>query len=65
MKLVVVTAKQSTSVNLNDLENRIHINPKGLLGICDCEKNENANTLGKQIISLVGIRRKLLIRKAG
>ena len=28
MKLAVVNAKQSTSVNLNDLENRIHMNPK-------------------------------------
>ena len=32
---------------------------------CDCDKNKLLNIAGKQIITLTGIRRKLLIGKAG
>ena len=32
---------------------------------CDCDKNEIAKTAGEQITTLTGIRRKLLIGKAG
>ena len=49
MKLVVVTAKQSTSVNLNDLENRIHNNPKGLLGIAIMRRMKMQTLLGSRL----------------
>ena len=53
MKLTVVTVKQST------------LNTKHLSGIIIVIRMKLQNTAGKQITTLAGIRRKLLIGKAG
>ena len=42
MKLTAVTAKQSTSMNLNDLQNRVQMNTKISVRNYDCEKNKIA-----------------------
>ena len=65
MKFTVVTVKQSTSVNLNDLQNRVEMNTKDLSGIAIVIGMKLQNTVGKQITTLAGIKRKLLIGKAG
>ena len=65
MKLTVVTVKQFTLVNLNGLENRVQMNTRDLSGIAIVIRMKLLKTAGKQIITLTGIRRKLLIRKAG
>ena len=39
MKLTVVTAKQSTLMNLNGLENRVPMNTKDLSGIAIVKRN--------------------------
>ena len=65
MKLTVVTVKQFTLVNLNGLENRVQMNTTDLSGIATVIRMKLLNTAGKQIITLTGIRRKLLIGKAG
>ena len=62
MKLNVVTVKQSTLVNLNGPENRVQMNSKDLPAVVITMKLQN--TVGKQIRTLAGIRRKLLIGKA-
>ena len=63
MKLTVVTVKQFTLVNLNGLSNRVQMNTKHLSGIAIVIRMKLLNTAGKQIITLTGIRRKLLIGK--
>ena len=65
MKLTVVTVKQSTSVNLNGLQNRVQMNAKDPSGIAIVIRMKLLNTAGKQITTLTGIRRKLLIGKPG
>ena len=54
-----------TLVNLNGLWNRIQMNTKDLSGIAIMIRIKLLNTAGKQITTLTGIRRKLLIGKAG
>ena len=65
MKLIVVTVKQSTSANLNGLKNRVQMNTKDLSGIAIVKRMRLRNTVSKQITTLAGIRRKLLIGKVG
>ena len=65
MKLTAVTVKQFTLVNLNSLQNRVQMNTKDLPGIAIVIRMKLLNTVGKQITTLTGIRRKLLIGKAG
>ena len=65
MKLTVVTVKQFTLVNLNDLYNRDQMNTKDLSEIAFEIRMKLLNTTGKQITTLTRIRRKLLIGKAG
>ena len=65
MKLTVVTVKQFTLVNLNGLENRVQMKTKDLSRIAIVIRMKLLNTTGKQIITLTGIRRNLLIGKAG
>ena len=62
MKWTVVTAKQSTSVNLNGLLNRVQINTNDLSKIAIVKKIVE-HCAGKQITTLAGIRRTLLIGK--
>ena len=52
-------------MNLNGLENSVEINTKDLSGIAIVIGVKLLNTVGKQITTLAGIRRKLLIWKAG
>ena len=54
MKITLVTVNQSTSVNLTIY----------LSGIAIVIRMKLKNTVGKQITTLAGIRRKLLIGKA-
>ena len=63
MKLTVVTVKQFTWVNLNGIKNCVQMNTKDLSMIMI--RMKLLNTAGKQIITLTGIRRNLLIEKAG
>ena len=65
MKLTLVIAKQSTSVNLNSILNCVQINTRDMPGIAIVERIKLQNTVGKQITTLAGIRRILLMRKAG
>ena len=65
MILTVVTTKQSILVNLNGLQNCVQIKTKDLSGIVIVIRVKLQNTVGKQITTLAGIRRKLLIWKAG
>ena len=65
MKLTVVTVKQSSLVNLNSVSNRVQMNTKDLSGIAIVIRMKLLNTDGKKITTLTGIRRKLLIGKAG
>ena len=65
MKLAVVTAKQFTSINLNGPENCVQMNTKDLSGIAIVIRIKLQSTVGKQITTLIGIRRKLLIGKTG
>ena len=65
MKLTVVAAKQSTSVNLNGFKSRVQMNTKDLSGIAIVKRIKLRNTVEKQITTLAGIRRKLLTGKAG
>ena len=60
-----MSAKWSTSVNVNSLQNRVLMNTKDLSGIAIVIRVKLQNTVGKQITILGGIRRKLLIGKAG
>ena len=65
MKLTVVTVKQSTLVNLNGPYNRVQMNTKDLSGMTIVIRMKLQSTVGKQITTLLGIRRKLLIVKPG
>ena len=58
MKLTVTTEKQSTSVNLNGLEIHIRMNTKYLSGSVIVKRMKLQITVGKQITTLDGIRRK-------
>ena len=67
MKLTGVTAEQSivySSKSKQSLKLRLN-NQKRSVRNCDCEKMNLKNTVGKQIATLAGIRRRLLIGKAG
>ena len=61
MKLTLVTVKQSTLVNRYRLSNRVQMNTKDLPEIAIVIRMKLQNTVGKQITTLAGIRRKLLI----
>ena len=65
MKLTVVTVKEFTLGNLNGLKNRGQMNTKDLSGIAIVIRMKLINTAGKLIITLTGIKRKLLIGKTG
>ena len=65
MKLTVVTVKELTLGNLNGLKNRGQMNTKDLSGIAIVTRMKLLNTAGKLIITLTGIKRKLLIGKTG
>ena len=65
MKLNVVTAKQFASVNLNSLENCVQTSTKDLSGVAIMKRINLQNTVGKQITTLAGTRRKLFTGKAG
>ena len=65
MKLTVVTVTQFTLVNLNGLKNRVQMNTKDLSGIAIVIRMKLLNNAEKQIINLTGIKRTLLIGKAG
>ena len=65
MKSTVITAKQFTLDNINGLSNRVHMNTKYLSGIPIVIGMKLLKSARKQIITLTGIRRKLLIWKAG
>ena len=65
MILAIITAKQSTSVNLNGLSSHVQMNTKDLSEIAIVKRVKLQNTVGKQITTLAGIRRKLLMEKAG
>ena len=47
MKLTVVTARKSTSVNLKVLQNRVHMNTKDLSGIAIVKTTKLQDTVGK------------------
>ena len=63
MYLTVVTAKQSISVNLWSLKS-LHMKTRDLSGIAIVKRMKLRNIVGKQVTTLAGIRRKLLIGKA-
>ena len=65
MKLTVVTVTQFTLVNLNGLKNRVQMNTKDLSGIAIVIRMKLLNNAENQIINLTGIKRTLLIGKAG
>ena len=65
MKLTAVTAKQSTSVNLNSLSGCVQMNTKDLPGTAIVKRMKLRNIVGKQITVLAGIRRNLFKGKAG
>ena len=65
MKLTVVTVTQFTLVNLNGLKNRVQMNTKDLSGIAIVIGMKLLNNAENQIINLTGIKRTLLIGKAG
>ena len=50
---------------LNGLQNHVQMNTKDLSGIAVVIRMKLQNTVGKRILTLAGIRRKLLIEKAG
>ena len=67
MKIVVITAKQSTLVNLNGLKSNLKLHSdehKRSVRITIVIRAKLQNTVEKQVTDLVGIRRKLLIGKA-
>ena len=63
IKLTVVTVMQSISVSLNGIWNQVQMNTKDLSGISIVIRMKLQNTVEKQITTLVGIRRNLLIGK--
>ena len=54
-----------TKLQPSDLQNRVQMNTKDLSGIAIVIRTKLQNTVGKQIITLAEIRRKLLIGKTG
>ena len=62
MKLNIVTEKQPALVNLNS---RVPMNTKDLSGIATVKRIKLQNTVGKQITTLSGISRKLIIGNSG
>ena len=65
MKLTMVTVKQFILMNLNGPSNRVEMDTKDLSGIAIVIRMKLRNIVGKQIMTLAGIRRKLWIGKAG
>ena len=65
MKLTLVTAKQSISVSTKDHKRSVTMNTKDLSGIVIVKRINLWNIVGKQITTLAGLRRKLLLEKAG
>ena len=65
MKLNAVTARQSTSVNLNGLQDCVQMNTKLMSGDVIVKRRKLRDTDEKHILTLAGIRRKLLIEKTG
>ena len=65
MKLTVATVKQFTLVGQSkqSLKQRSEDYRRSVKN-CDCEKNEIANTVGKQITTLAGIRKNVSMGKA-
>ena len=67
MKLTGVTAKQSivySGKSKQSLKFRLDKQKRSVRN-CDCEKMNLQNTVGKQIATLAGISRRMLIGKAG
>ena len=62
MKLNIVTEKQPALVNLNS---RVPMNTKDLSGIATVKRIKLQNTVGKQITTLSGISRKLMVGNSG
>ena len=52
-------------MNLNVPENRVKMNTRHQSGIAIVKRMKLPNTVAKQITTLAGIRKKLLIGKAG
>ena len=52
-------------MDLNGLENRVQMNTRDLPGIAIVIRMKLQNTVGKQITTLTGIKRKFLIGKVG
>ena len=63
MKLAVVTAKHFTSLNLKRLSDQM--NAKDLSKVAIVKIMKLGYTVGKKITIFAGIKRKLLIGKAG
>ena len=56
MKLSIVTAKQSSLVNIKGLQNSTQMNTKDLSGIAIVKRMKLRNTVGKQITISTGIK---------
>lgn len=65
MKLNVVTAKQSNSVNLNSPHDYDQMATNDVSKIANMKIMKLLSTVGKKITASVEIKRNLLIRKAG
>ena len=65
MKLNVVTAKQSNSVNLNSPHDYDQMDTNDVSKIANMTIMKLLSTVGKKITASVEIKRNLLIRKAG
>ena len=61
----MVTARQSTSMDLKGLQNRVQMTTKVLSGIVIVKKTKLQNTVGKQITTLAWTRREFLTGTAG
>ena len=61
----MVTARQSTSMDLKGLQNRVQMNTKVLSGIVIVKKTKLQNTVRKQITTLAWTRREFLTGTAG
>ena len=65
MKLNVVTAKQSNSVNLNSPHDYDQMDTNDVSKIVNMKIMKLLSTVGKKITASAEIKRNLLIRKAG
>ena len=65
MKLNVVTAKQSNSVNLNSPHDYDQMDTNDVSKIANMKIMKLLSTAGKKITASAEIKRNLLIRKAG